>query len=293
MNNKQLIENVLLFIDKNIDEKISVESLSKVFHYSQFHFHRMFFTYTEMSATEYIRKRRLELAFKRISESKENIVSICYHSGFESVQTFNRAFKKLFNILPSDVRKSQIKIDIKSTEDIINSYQMKIKLEGTFAMEPRFLKKEAFILAGFRKHTKEGGHIIGEVWEKLKEVIPEIKNRVGQNIMYGFEDYSEDFNSNTLQFYYMAAIEVSDEKNLPEGIFIKKIPAAQYAVFTVNGNNSNGEIGQAFRYIYDKWLPQSEYCLSDEIMADFEYYDERWDCQSSKAQIDIYIPIIK
>lgn len=73
----------------------------------------------------------------------------------------------------------------------------------------------------------------------------------------------------------------------------KRVPKATYAVFTVNGNNSNGEIAKAFRYIYDTWLPNSEYCLSDELCADFEYYDERWDCQTDSAQMDLYIPVKK
>jgi len=293
LDNKELIINVLLFIDENIHKKITIEALSKKFHYSQFHFHRIFSAYTNMSATAYIRKRKLEFAFEKISESKESISSICYNMGFESIQTFNRAFKELFNTTPSAIRKNSIKINMKSIQDIITGYQKKIKLEGVFAMEPKFVNREAFILAGIRKHTKDGFHVIGETWGSLKERILEIKNRINDNIMYGFEDYSEDFNHDPIQFYYMAAVEVSDDSDLPDGISVKRLPAAQYAVFTVNGNNSIGEIGQAFRYIYDSWLPQSEYCLSDEIMADFEYYDERWDCGSSTSQLDIYIPVIK
>ena len=47
-------------------------------------------------------------------------------------------------------------------------------------------------------------------------------------------------------------------------------------------------IEEAFQYIYDVWLPSSEYYLSEEVCADFEYYDERWDCQSSSAKMDLY-----
>ena len=74
-------------------------------------------------------------------------------------------------------------------------------------------------------------------------------------------------------------------------MYRKIIKKSEYAVFTVNGNNSNGEIGQAFHYIYFVWLPSSEYCLDEETLLDFEYYDERWDCQYGVAQMDIYIPV--
>ena len=82
-------------------------------------------------------------------------------------------------------------------------------------------------------------------------------------------------------------------QNSPEGVYRKIVPKSEYAVFTVNGNNANGEIGQAFHYIYNVWLPSSDYCIDEELLFDFEYYDERWDCQLQTAQMDIYIPIKK
>lgn len=33
--------------------------------------------------------------------------------------------------------------------------------------------------------------------------------------------------------------------------------------------------------------------IDEELLFDFEYYDERWDCQLQTAQMDIYIPIKK
>lgn len=157
-------------------------------------------------------------------------------------------------------------------------------------MEPRFLKKEAFLLAGIRKHTRDGWQVFSEAWSELKANLDKIKI-LHPNIMYGFEDYSEDFCSDPLQFYYMAAVEVKSEADIPNMFYVKKVPESLYAVFTVDGNNSNGEIGKAFRYIYDVWLPNSEYCLSDKICADFEYYDERWNCRSVSPQLDLYIPV--
>lgn len=111
--------------------------------------------------------------------------------------------------------------------------------------------------------------------------------------MYGFEDYSEEFTAEPLAFYYMAGVEVDKNTELPEGVYRKIVPKSEYAVFTVNGNNANGEIGQAFHYIYNVWLPSSDYCIDEELLFDFEYYDERWDCQLQTAQMDIYIPIKK
>ncbi len=292
MNNLQLIETVLIYIDAHLTDDITFETIADKFSYSSFHFHKIFSSVTGQTITDYLKKRRLGTAFLELVNTDKTVTNVCYDCGFNSIQTFNRIFKETFGTLPSDVRKRQLHIDFKSVQTIISSYEKRIHFKGDYIMEPRFITKEAFILAGSRKHTKNGWNVIGEAWSELKANFDKF-DRINPNEMYGFEDYSVDFCPDPMSFYYMAAVEVRDEHNIPEGMFVKEIPTSLYAVFTVNGNNSNGEIGQAFRYIYDIWLPNSEYCLSDELCADFEFYDERWDCQSSSAQVDLYIPVKK
>ncbi|MFG6378637.1 MAG: AraC family transcriptional regulator [Lachnospiraceae bacterium] len=292
MNNLQLIESALCYIDEHLNENITFERLAEIFGYSPFHFHKIFSSVTSQTITDYLRKRRLMYAHMDLCETEKTITEICYENGFGSIQSFNRIFKTTYGMLPSDVRKEKIKIDYKSIQTIIEGYTKRVPFKGEYIMEPRFVEKDEFVLVGSRKYTGNGFQVIGEAWEELKSNWHKIK-RTNPNTMYGFEDYSEDFQKEPLQFYYMAAVEAESNTDIPDGMCMKRIPKAYYAVFTVNGNNANGEIGKAFRYIYDVWLPSSEYYLSHEVCADFEYYDERWDCQSSSAQMDLYIPVHK
>lgn len=59
MNNLQLVEKVLYYIDEHLDEELTYERLAEMFGYSSFHFHKIFSSVTELTITEYIRKRRL------------------------------------------------------------------------------------------------------------------------------------------------------------------------------------------------------------------------------------------
>lgn len=292
MNNLQLIENILYYIDEHLDENITFEYLAEKFHYSAFHFHRIFSAVTGQSITDYLKKRRLMYAYKDLLETEKPITDICYTYGFNSIQTFNRLFKDTYNVKPSDLRKSHMENTFRSIDTILAGYKKRVQFKGDFITEPRIINKEEFILAGYRKHTSNGFQVIGEAWQELKANMDKIK-RVNSNTMYGFEDYSEDFCREPLQFYYMAAVEIERDTDVLEKMYVKKVPESLYAVFSVNGNNKNNEIYKAFQYIYNVWLPNSEYCLSDELCADFEYYDERWNCQSASSQIDIYIPIKK
>ena len=290
MNNLQLIEKALYYIDEHICDELTYERLAEVFGYSSFHFHKIFSSVTELSITEYIRKRRLTIAHKKLCETTKTVAEICYSVGFNSIQTFNRVFKDTFGIQPLVARERQAKITYRSVEEIITGYLKRIEVEGVFSIEPRFEERNEFVIAGYRKHTGEGYHVIGESWFELKSNLGAIE-RKNEHTMYGFEDYLEEFSSEPLAFYYMAGVEVDKDTALPEGMYRKMVPKAKYAVFTVNGNNANGEIGKAFQYIYFVWLPNSEYCIDEDALLDFEYYDERWDCQFGAAQMDIYVPV--
>lgn len=292
MNNLQLVEKVLYFIDENIQEDITYEKIASVFGYSSFHFHKIFSSVTGQTITDYAKKRRLTIAHQKLCETQEKVADICYEVGFNSIQTFNRAFKETFGIQPLQARERKSKITYRDVKTMIKGYTKRLTIEGDFSMEPRFVTREEFVLAGYRKHTREGFEVIGQSWYELKNNMNSIERKNG-NVMYGFEDYSEDFSAEPLAFYYMAAVEIDKDMKLLEGMYRKVVPEATYAVFTVNGNNVNGEIGKAFQYIYNVWLPNSEYCIDEKLLADFEYYDERWDCQTQAAQLEIYVPVRK
>lgn len=292
MNNLELVETVLYYIDDHISDEIAFKDLAEKFGYSPFHFHRIFSAVTEQTLMEYIRRRRLAIAHQKLCKTQETVTQICYGVGFNSIQTFNRAFKETFGMSPLQARESRAFITYRDVPTIVAGYCKKVELEASYAIEPKFVTRDEFVIAGYRKHTKNGFSVIGESWHELKQHLDCIQ-RKNEKVMYGFEDYSEDYSEEPLAFYYMAAVEVDEGSGLLPGMYKKVVPKAEYAVFTVNGNNANGEIGQAFRYIYHVWLPNSAYCMDERILADFEYYDERWDCQSKAAQSDIYIPIRK
>lgn len=290
MNNLQLIGRVLHYVDDHLAEELSYEHLAEVFGYSPFHFHRIFSSVTDMSIAGYIRRRRLTVAHGLLCDTGKTVAEICYSVGFNSIQTFNRAFLKTFGMQPLVAREKQAKITHRTVEEIITGYLKRVAVEGAYSLEPRFVEREEFVLAGFRRHTGEGYHVIGEAWAALKSSLPAVA-RSNPHTMYGFEDYAEDFTADPLAFWYMAGVEADRDVPLPEGMTRRVVKKATYAVFTVNGNNAAGEIGKAFRYAYFVWLPRSEYRLDEDALCDFEFYDERWDCQHGAAQMDIWIPV--
>ena len=95
MNNLQLIERVLYYIDEHISEPITFEHLAEKFGYSAFHFHRIFSTVTEQTITDYLKKRRLTLAHMQLCETEKTVTEIALANGFNSIQSFNNLLRIL------------------------------------------------------------------------------------------------------------------------------------------------------------------------------------------------------
>ncbi|QOD59372.1 AraC family transcriptional regulator [Polaribacter haliotis] len=122
------INFVLDFIDKNLDVDLSLEYLSKKAHYSPYHFHRVFLTVVNERLNEFINRKRIErIASILLVEPKIPLIDLAYKYGFNSDNSFSRAFKKYYGISPTKFKSegkeilSKIGIEFFSTEKYICS----------------------------------------------------------------------------------------------------------------------------------------------------------------------------
>ena len=103
---------------------------------------------------------------------------------------------------------------------------------------------------------------------------------------------SKDFDKESGTFTYIIGDVVTSLEEIPAGLLSFEIPAIKYAVFPVRPKNRFGwgvAIGNAKRYAYDVWLPNSEYEPAGAI-DDFEYHDER-SLRKGSPEIDLYVAI--
>jgi AraC family transcriptional regulator len=102
------VNKALKFIDLNLDSSaLSLESVSQAACFSPFHFHRIFKIIVGETLNVYINRKRLEQAAAVLVHQKDyNITDLALQSGFSSHSAFTRAFKKLFNVSPSEFRKA-------------------------------------------------------------------------------------------------------------------------------------------------------------------------------------------
>ncbi|MCC8381212.1 MULTISPECIES: helix-turn-helix domain-containing protein [Xenorhabdus] len=104
--NEKVIEDLVYWIEKNIENELNIEIVAKKSGYSKWHLQRIFKNITGTTLGSYIIKRRLSNAAISICSSKNTLYNVALQYQFDSQQSFSRSFKKHFGITPSEWRKN-------------------------------------------------------------------------------------------------------------------------------------------------------------------------------------------
>ena len=79
-------DRVLDYIDRHLDENLTVEGLGNVANLSKFHFHRRFNEYCGVNIGQYIQLMKLKRASNRLAfNPQDRIIDIALDAGFESL----------------------------------------------------------------------------------------------------------------------------------------------------------------------------------------------------------------
>lgn len=107
--NIEFMVDVLHYIDEHYAEEITLDSLSSNFGYNKYYFSRLFNHYIGESLSNYINIIRLQ-HFMQFTKDKENfsISNLALQCGFDSLTTFYRYFKKIYNDTPKNYFSKQL-----------------------------------------------------------------------------------------------------------------------------------------------------------------------------------------
>ncbi|MDM5187419.1 AraC family transcriptional regulator [Bacillus sp. DX4.1] len=292
------IQKAIDYIEEDVMEKQTLSNLAHIAGFSEYHFHRVFQAMVGDSVMEYVRKRRLARAAYQLSHTEEKILDIALEHGFQSHETFIRAFKKLFQMTPSEYRKQKIRTPLYSKVNV--TWRKWNPYLGGIQMEFRIETKPAFHVIGYELKTtsREGQNQkdIPMFWDNyLKQNLGDkIPNRKHTN-EYVELGMCTDFQLETGDLTYIIGMEATSLENVPDEMAYRTFPEATYAVFTtpkVPHQDMVASIQQTWNAIFSEWFPHSEYEHAG--VVEFELYDER--CHEDKhalVQIEIWLPVQK
>ncbi len=134
------------YIEAHLTETIDYESVAAQSFSSSYHFQRVFGILCGFTVGEYIRNRRLSLAGTELAAGNAKVIDVALKYGYESPDSFAKAFQKFHGILPSQAR---------NNGSMLKSYSrlvLKFSLEGGCTMNYRIEKKPEMILTGYKAH---------------------------------------------------------------------------------------------------------------------------------------------
>lgn len=98
------IKKAQLFIEKHVNEKISIEDLANKFAIGRRNFDRRFIKATANTPVEYMQKVKIEAAKRKLETSRESVDEIMYSVSYSDNKAFRSVFKKVTGLSPLEYR---------------------------------------------------------------------------------------------------------------------------------------------------------------------------------------------
>ena len=99
-----MVKKAQAYIEKNFQEKISVDQLSSKFYIGRRNFDRRFIKATGNTPLEYSQRVKIESAKKAFETSRRTINEVMYDVGYSDVKAFREVFRKITGMSPLEYK---------------------------------------------------------------------------------------------------------------------------------------------------------------------------------------------
>lgn len=286
MNNLISVFNKAIeYIEEKIknSEEITNKEIANVCGYEQHYCSKIFQKYANMNIQEYVKKRKMTLAFIDLIKSKDNVSNIA-EKYLYSADGFTKAFKDTFKITPI-----QLKCKVK-TEKLVDNFinPMFIDDYSQYISEPK-----DFIIKEIQEMKFIGVSDLNLLSENIQKIENDFEymaiiNENGKmfELSYFIDDekkYKDTFYGN----YY------SPFGYYPEYFEIINVPKQKWVIFNVEGIDKVIIINAIKSYFYNEWIKKhKEYELDDNYEIAFECYNDKYfDNKYPLMRCEVWFPI--
>lgn len=280
-------QRVLAHIDTHLAEALSLEQLSAIAAFSKYHFLRQFSELFGIGVYRYIQLSRLKRATHRLAyRDGEAVIDIALESGYDSPESFSRAFKKSVGQTPSEFRRQPHWAAWHAAYQPIAELRTQAVHNLPHTRQVSLVEVPEIQLAVL-EHRGDPARLGDSIrrfiaWRKRHRLPP--SRNATFNIVY---DDPRQTDPAEYRFDLGVATEI-DLAGDTSGIVRKALPAGRCALLRHIG--SDDTLHRSVHYLYAEWLPQS-----GEEPRDFPLYLQRVrffpDVPEHAAVVDIFLPL--
>jgi len=269
-NYSSTMQKVLAVIENDL-EYVAIENLIAVSGYSYYHFHRIFKAYTGETLNKYIKRIQLERALFQMQIDRENITQIAMKSGYNTPSAFNKAFKEMFGINPSEYKK-QLEPKRREYHDI-----EPIRIE---VIEPI----DVYAIRYVGSYAK-----LDAMWERL--IAFATNNRLLSRDFFAYAiAYDNPDISEQTKLRYDACISQTKELLLSSKDEIRKkvLNGGRYAIFLHKG--AHEKLTETYDAIFGNWFYKEEMMLRD-VPVIQKFLNNKHETKEEDLLTEVYVPI--
>ena len=266
------------YVENNIENEIDIKEIARITNQSTDSINRFFVSMLGITIKEYIRKRRLSLAVYDLQNSDKKITDIAFKYGFNSYDSFCKAFLNQHNVTPTQAKNPSCEVNI------FPPATFEINVKGAQKIKFKICDLEEFEVYGISKNfncqSSDRFKQEKEMWSIDYEHYPEKICQGYDGIWYGIFENGK---------YSIARKKEDVEFNGLEKI---KIKSGKYAVFTTDkGGYAGDELSKMHDLIFNSWLKDTQYNIKREYIIEVFHLATDREKRRKNRYYEIYIPI--
>lgn len=234
MNWTSGIQAALDYIEEHLTDELDINAIAAQAACSGFYFQRIFGILCGLTLGEYIRYRRMTCAGEELSAGGAKVIDVALKYGYDSPESFSRAFMRFHGITPSEAKKCPA--GLRSFSPL----SVQIILKGGNHMDYKIIEQDSFYvlerIGSFSTDDSENSVGIPAFWDRcradgtLDRLLTHSKDQLLYGICYGSASTDPD------SFVYgIGVIPTDDLREAPEGFRLNCIPARSWAEFSCTG----------------------------------------------------------
>lgn len=266
----EAIQKTVDYIEENLSQKMTPETLAAVAALSPFYFQRLFTRLLKRPVNDYVKMRRLARASEELAEKEGRILDIALGCGFNSHESLTRAFKSAYGITPEEYRKNPVPLNQVMKPDLLLNYVMvdegvPLITDGiVLEMNRKKLTAPEYYMGvsgqiSIAQNTPPGA-VTGIcepylLWEQFHAIENTLPDRLPNGIRLGASAMGDNENGT---FTYFAGCAAANGTAADEKLTVWELPAGEYVVCSFEAEDEEqlrfSALDKAMKYLLETWL---------------------------------------